>query len=84
MGVFEVVVVFVMAWWLVLLPVLSMGQRSQVESGVIVPGSDPSAPQSVPFLKKILIATAGATLITFLVWLTLRMGWLAFMIPDGD
>lgn len=83
MGVFEIIVVFVMGWWLVLLPTLSMGQRSQAEAGEIVPGSERGAPESVPFLKKAVIATVGAALITFAVWLTLRMGWLEFMVPRG-
>jgi predicted secreted protein len=81
MGAFEIAVVFIMSWWLVLLPILSMGQRSQAEAGEIVPGSEPGAPESVPFLRKAAIATAGATLITFLVWLALRMGWLELLAP---
>ena len=81
MGPFEVVVVFACSWWLVFLPTLSAGTRSQHEAGVVVPGSDRAAPEKVSWRPKLLIATGGATAITLLVWMTLKFGWLAFMIP---
>ena len=76
MGVFEAIVVFVIAWWLVLLPILSMGSRSQRESGEVIEGTEPAAPVVFPLARKALIATAGVGVITALVWLVLKMGWL--------
>lgn len=81
MGIFEAIVVFVCSWWLVFLPILSAGTRSQHEAGAVSPGTERGAPEKPSFMPKILIATAGALVITFLVWLTLAMGWLEFMIP---
>ena len=81
MGVLEVIVVFAISWWVVLLPILSAGTRSQHEAGVISPGSEPAAPERISWRPKILIATAGAAIITLLIWMTLTFGWLSFMIP---
>ena len=81
MGIFEAIVVFVISWWVVFLPSLSAGTRSQHEAGAVSPGSERGAPEKISWTPKILIATAGAALITLLVWMALRLGWLAFMIP---
>lgn len=81
MGIFEAIVVFVCSWWLVFLPILSAGTRSQHEAGLVSPGTERGAPEKMRFLPKILIATAGAVAITFLVWVGLFMGWLAFLFP---
>ena len=81
MGIFEAVVVFVISWWVVFLPSLSAGTRSQHEAGMVSPGSERGAPEKIAWTPKILVATAGAALITLLVWMALRFGWLAFMIP---
>ena len=40
MGIFEAIVVYTSAWWLIFLPTLSAGQTSQKEAGDIVAGSD--------------------------------------------
>ena len=81
MGIFEGIVVFVGAWWLIFLPTLSAGTRSQLEAGTTVPGSERGAPETVRWMPKLLIATGGAALVTFLIWLSLHMHWLDFLIP---
>jgi predicted secreted protein len=81
MGVFEIIVVFVCSWWIVFLPILSAGTRSQHEAGTVSPGSDRAAPERISWRPKLLIATAGASAITLLVWCALNLGWLSFMIP---
>lgn len=81
MGPLEIFVVFVISWWIVLFPLLSMGTRSQHESGTVVPGSDHGAPEKIAWRPKILGATAGATLITFALWLALTYHWLDFALP---
>ncbi len=81
MGIFEAIVVFTGAWWLIFLPTLSAGQTSQREAGDVVPGSEGGAPVRVGWTLKLLIATGGAAAVTFLLWLALHMHWLDFMIP---
>ena len=48
--------IYFIVWWIVLFTVLPFGVRSQVESGEVVPGSDPGAPV-VPRLRAKLIWT---------------------------
>ncbi len=81
MGIFEGIVVFVCSWWLVFLPMLSAGTRSQYESDNVIPGTERAAPVAISWRWKFIIPTAGAVLSTFLVCLTLHMHWLDFMIP---
>ena len=56
--------IFFIIWWVVLFTVLPWGIRSQVESGEVVPGSDPGAP-AVPRLKSKLIWTTVVSLVVF-------------------
>jgi len=56
--------VYFIVWWTVLFAVLPWGVRSQVESGDVVPGSDPGAP-ALPNLRSKLIWTTVAASITF-------------------
>jgi predicted secreted protein len=81
MGIFEAVVVFVCSWWLIFLPMLSAGTRSQQDAGTVIPGSERGAPEKISWRWKIIVPTGGAVLVTFLIWLTLHMHWLDFMIP---
>lgn len=81
MGIFEGIVVFICSWWLIFLPMLSAGTRSQHESDTVIPGTERAAPVAISWRWKFIIPTAGAVLCTFLVWLTLHMHWLDFMIP---
>ena len=81
MGFFEAIVVFFSAWWVIFLPVLSAGTRSQHEAGEVIPGTDRSAPVQIRWLWKFLVPTIGAAAVTLLLWLALHMHWLDFMIP---
>ena len=81
MGIFEGIVVFVCSWWLIFLPMLSAGTRSQHESGTVIPGTERAAPEKISWRWKFIVPTAGAVATTFLIWLTLHMHWLDFMIP---
>jgi predicted secreted protein len=56
--------IFFIIWWVVLFTVLPWGIRSQVESGEVVPGSDPGAP-AVPRLKSKLIWTTVVSVVVF-------------------
>jgi predicted secreted protein len=80
MGFFEAVVVFVISWWLIFLPILSAGTRSQHEENSVVPGTERAAPVKTGMPWKLAVASGGAVVVTGLVWLTLRMGWLESLI----
>jgi len=56
--------IFFLIWWVVLFAVLPWGVRSQRESGVIVPGTDPGAP-AIPNLKWKLLWTTIVSLVVF-------------------
>jgi predicted secreted protein len=84
MGPFEVIVVFANAWWIVFLPILGIGTQSQEETGAIAPGTERGAPVKIGMWRKVLIATGSAALITFLLWVALRLHWLdVFARPTG-
>jgi predicted secreted protein len=73
MGVFEGVVVYVVLFWLVLLPILSMGQTSQIDAGEVTPGTEPSAPVKARLPLKIAIAAGAAGAATLVAALVLNM-----------
>ena len=79
MGIFEGIVVFVAVWWLIFLPTLSAGTRSQHEAGEVIPGTEGAAPEAIRWLWKLLIPTLGALGTTLLVALALHMHWLDFL-----
>jgi len=56
--------VYFIIWWIVLFAVLPWGVRSQLESGEVVPGTDPGAP-ALPKLRSKLIWTTAVATITF-------------------
>ncbi len=82
MGVFEAIVVFVISWWLVFLPMLSAGTRSQLESGDVAPGTEPAAPVKFGLRKKALWTTLIAALMTLAIWGLLVSNVFAFMLPE--
>jgi predicted secreted protein len=59
--------IYFIIWWLVLFAVLPFGIRSQVESGEIVPGSDPGAP-SLPKLLSKMIWTTVVSAVVFVIF----------------
>ena len=64
MSVSTSVAIFFIIWWVVLFAVLPWGIRSQIESGEVVPGSDPGAP-ALPKLKSKLVWTTLVAGIVF-------------------
>lgn len=63
-GIFELIIIFGVSWWLVLLPILGAGTQSQDESGDIVQGTDAGAPVEHMVPRKMMWATIGAGVIT--------------------
>lgn len=64
-GIANGVVVFLIVWWLVFFTMLPIGVRSQEESGDVVEGSEPGAPEA-PNLKQ---KAWWTTSITSVIWI---------------
>jgi predicted secreted protein len=71
------VAVYFTMWWVVLFAVLPFGVRSQHETGTIVPGSEPGAPEAPRLLRKAL----WTTLVSAVLFAAL-MGLMAYF-PDA-
>lgn len=68
MQVGSIIAVFFVIWWLSFVAVLPIGNRSQIETGDVVAGTDPGAPVTPRLLQRALIATAVALLMTVLLF----------------
>lgn len=66
LGIVELVIIFAVSWWIVLLPILGIGTQSQDESGEVIKGTEVGAPVEHMLPKKALWATIGAAIITVL------------------
>ena len=55
--------IYFVVWWTVLFTVLPWGIRSQLESGEVVPGSDPGAPALPKLRSKLIWTTVVATVV---------------------
>lgn len=65
----SIIAVFFVIWWLSFVAVLPIGNRSQHEAGEVVAGTDPGAPVAPRLVRKMLIATALAIVMTaLLLW----------------
>ena len=60
--------IYFIVWWTVLFAVLPWGIRSQLESGEVVPGSDPGAPALPKLRGKLIWTTVVATVIFAIFW----------------
>jgi predicted secreted protein len=64
----SVIAVFVVIWWLSFVAVLPIGNRSQIEVGEVAAGTEPGAPATPRILRRVLIATALAAVMTALLF----------------
>ncbi|HEY8577142.1 MAG TPA: DUF1467 family protein [Devosia sp.] len=65
----SLIAVFFVVWWLSFVAIAPIGNRSQVEVGEIVAGTDPGAPAVPRLLFRFLLATAVAIVMTaLLLW----------------
>lgn len=64
----SMIAVFIVVWWLSFVAVLPIGNRSQVEMGEVVAGTEPGAPATPRILLRILIATGLAIVMTVLLF----------------
>ena len=64
----SLIAVFVVLWWISFVAVLPIGNTSYHEAGEkVVAGSDPGAPMAPRLLRKAMIATALAVILTLLL-----------------
>jgi predicted secreted protein len=75
MSALGLVVVFSIVWWLLFFMLLPVGIEPSRER---VPGQDPGAPARPLLLRKVLVATAAAVLVTGLVHVAALQGWISF------
>ncbi|KRA42530.1 DUF1467 family protein [Devosia sp. Root635] len=65
----SIIAVFFVIWWLSFVAVLPIGNRSQIEVGKITAGTEPAAPATPHLLRRALIATGIAIVMTgLLLW----------------
>ena len=77
MSVTSAVAIYFVIWWIVLFAVLPWGIRTQQEDGEIVPGSVPSAPTRMRFLK-IIVANSIVAAIVFAAFYAVLHSGLGF------
>ena len=65
---------FITIWWTVIFAVLPFGVKSQSESGVVVSGSEPGAPQQFQMLRVVLITTVIAIAVWLGVFTVIELG----------
>jgi predicted secreted protein len=64
----SIVAVFLVVWWLSFVAVLPIGARSQHEAGDIVAGTEPGAPVAPALIRKMILATGVAIVLTLLLF----------------
>jgi len=62
--------IFITIWWTTIFAVLPFGIKSQGESGMVVPGSEPGAPTIFRLWRVVGITTA----VSIIIWLVLFIG----------
>jgi predicted secreted protein len=65
----SVLAVYFVVWWIVLFAVLPWGMRTQEEEGEVVLGTDRSAPANPRLVRKAIITSFVAAIVTFLIWM---------------
>lgn len=68
MQIASIIAVFFVIWWLSFVAVLPIGDRSQHDAGEVVAGTDPGAPVTPRLLRKFLLATGVAIVMTLLLF----------------
>lgn len=73
MSITTLLAVYLVSWWLTLFAVLPLGVRSQIESGVVVPGTEPGAPSSPRVWRAVGITTLAAIPVSIALYLFITM-----------
>jgi predicted secreted protein len=69
MAIGSIIAIFFVVWWIVLFAVLPWGVRTQEEEGEVVLGTSASAPAHPHLVRKAIITTFVAAIVTFLIWM---------------
>lgn len=64
MGIAGSLMVIMIGWWLAFVALLSVGVRSQIEDGSVVPGTEPSAPTTPRLRRK----AVWALIVSLIAW----------------
>jgi predicted secreted protein len=76
MSIAAALAIYFIIWWLVLFAVLPFGVKSQVETGRVVPGSDPGAPHSTVMRDKVIATTLVAAVVFGLYYANYTWGFI--------
>ena len=76
MAPFTFFAIYFIVWWVCLFVVLPFGAKTQVDTGVVVPGTDPGAPVSARFWHTMLYTTLLSIPLTLLLLWALSADWL--------
>ncbi len=71
-----VIAIYFIVWWVCLFIVLPFGVRNQVDTGEIVPGSEPGAPIAPRWWQRVLYTTLLSVPVTALFLWALSNPWL--------
>lgn len=64
----SIIAIYFVVWWIVLFAVLPWGMRSQEEEGEVVLGTERSAPANPRLVRKAIITSVVAAIVTFFIW----------------
>lgn len=64
----SIIAIFFVVWWISLVAVIPIGNRSQAEAGEVVAGTEPGAPVVPRLVLKLLLATLLAIVMTALLF----------------
>jgi len=77
-----IILVFVVVWWMVFFTMLPVGVKSQLEStDERVPGTEPGAPVKHNLVRKALITTAVAVVLTLVFYFVEGSDLISFRAP---
>ncbi len=69
MSITTLLAVYLVSWWLTLFAILPIGIRSQIESGDVVPGTEPGAPASPRIWRAVGLTTVAAIPVSVALYL---------------
>lgn len=64
----SLIAVYFVVWWIVLFAVLPWGMKTQDEEGEVVLGTTPSAPSNPRLVRKAVITSIVAAIVTAGIW----------------
>lgn len=64
----SILAIYFVVWWIVLFAVLPWGMRTQEEEGEVILGTEPSAPANPRLVRKAIVTSIVAAIVTFLIW----------------